>query len=67
MAYAIAQGYRITLDSDGEAVVVNLDGQAYYILNFECDCPDKRVRGGSYQGHCKHEEWIAQIRPCKKI
>ena len=61
----MAKGYRITLDSDGNAEIVNPDGRAYYVQNFECDCPDKRRRGGSYHGRCKHEGWIGQMRPCE--
>ena len=65
IAHAMAMGYRITLDGDGEAEVVNPDGRSYYVQNFECDCPDKRHRGGSYHGSCKHEGWIGQMRPCE--
>ena len=65
IAYAMAQGYRLTLDGDGDAEVVNPDGRSYYVQNFECDCTDKRIRGGSYHGRCKHEGWIAQMRPCE--
>ena len=65
IAHAMAKGYRITLDGDGNAEVINPDGRAYYVQNFECDCPDKRRRGGSYHGRCKHEGWIEQMRPCE--
>jgi hypothetical protein len=65
LAYAKAQGYRLILDGDGEAEVTNGDGQSYYILNFECNCPDKRHRKGTYFGRCKHEIWIGQMRPCE--
>ena len=65
IAHAMAKGYRITLDGDGNAEVINPDGRAYYVQNFECDCPDKRRRGGSYHGRCKHEGWIGQMRPCE--
>ena len=65
IAHAMAMGYRITLDGDGNAEVVNPDSRAYYVQNFECDCPDKRIRGGSYHGRCKHEGWIGQMRPCE--
>ena len=65
IAHAMAKGYRITLDSDGNAEVINPDDRAYYVQNFECDCPDKRRRGGSYHGSCKHEGWIGQMRPCE--
>ena len=65
IAHAMAMGYRITLDGDGNAEIVNPDSRAYYVQNFECDCPDKRMRGGSYHGRCKHEGWIGQMRPCE--
>ena len=39
IAHAMAMGYRITLDGDGNAEIVNPDGRAYYVQNFECDCP----------------------------
>ena len=65
IAHAMAKGYRITLDGDGNAEIVNPDGRSYYVQNFECDCPDKRIRGGSYHGRCKHEGWIGQMRPCE--
>ena len=65
IAHAMAQGYRLTLDGDGNAEIVNPDGKSYYVQNFECDCPDKRIRGGSYHGRCKHEGWIGQMRPCE--
>lgn len=65
IAHAMAQGYRILLDGDGEAEVLSPEKEAYYITNFECNCPDKRCRGGSHKGHCKHEIWLSQIRPCE--
>jgi len=70
IAYAIAQGYRITLDGDGCAEIVKPDGTAYHVVNFECDCPDAQGRrGGSYhrptgERTCKHVAWVAQLRPC---
>lgn len=63
-AHAISRGYRFRLDSDGNCCVLHPLGGAYHIHNFECDCPDKLCRGGSYSGHCKHEVWLAQLRPC---
>ena len=45
--------------------VTNPAGVTYYVYNVECDCPDKLARGGSYQGRCKHELWIGQLRPCE--
>ena len=65
IAHAMAKGYRITLDGDGNAEIINPDDRSYYVQNFECDCPDKRIRGGSYHGRCKHEGWIGQMRPCE--
>ena len=65
IAYAMEQGYRIILDSDGQAQVVSPAGEVYRIHNFECECPDKQRRGGSHQGHCKHEIWLSQLRPCE--
>jgi hypothetical protein len=63
---AIAQGYQITLAEDGCAQVTSPEGNVYFIYNFECDCPDKRLRGGLHQGRCKHEIWISQMTPCPK-
>lgn len=65
LTYAKSQGYRLVLDNDGDAEVTNNKGQSYYIQNFECDCPDKRHRKGTYAGRCKHEIWIGQMRPCE--
>ena len=65
VAYAMAQGYRIVVGGDGEGEVTNPAGKTYHIRRFECDCPDKAARGGSHQGHCKHEWWLAQMRPCQ--
>jgi len=65
IAYAMSEGYKLTLDADGSAEVLKSDGTAYHVVNFECDCPDKQGRGGSYAGHCKHEVWVSQLRPCE--
>lgn len=65
LAYAKDKGYILVLAGDGEAEVTNAEGRSYYIQKFECDCPDKRARGGSYSGRCKHEIWIGQMRPCE--
>jgi hypothetical protein len=65
IAHAMSEGYRITLDGDGAAEVLKSDGTAYHVVHFECDCPDKQGRGGSYAGHCKHEIWVSQLRPCE--
>ncbi len=64
VAYAMKQGYRIMLDGDGEGEITNPAGKTYHIHRFECDCPDKLARGGSHGSHCKHEWWLAQMRPC---
>ena len=65
VAFAMRRGYRIVLDGDGVGEVTNpTRGRSYYILDFQCDCPDRR-RGGSYNGHCKHEHWLGQMRPCE--
>ena len=64
LAAAMKQGYRIVLDTDGEGEVTNPWGRTYYVSGFECDCPDKRSRNGSYGNRCKHELWISQMRPC---
>ena len=55
IAYAMKQGYRILLDGDGEAEVLSPSQETYYITHFECNCPDKRCRGGSHKNRCKHE------------
>lgn len=65
IAFALNQGYQVVLDGDGEAIVTSPKGETYYISNFECGCPDKHCRGGSHHGHCKHEIWISQLRPCE--
>ncbi len=65
IAYAMKEGYKIALDSDGCAEILKADGTAYHVVDFECDCPDKQGRGGSYAGHCKHEVWTSQLRPCE--
>ena len=70
LAYATAQGYRITLDGDGNAEVLKADGTAYRVHEFRCDCPDAQGRrGGSYHRPggdliCKHVAWVSQLRPC---
>lgn len=64
-AYAIEQGYRFDLRADGECEVSKPDGTAYYVKNFICNCPDRSTRGGSHHGYCKHEIWVAQLRPCE--
>ncbi len=64
LIHAIAQGYQIALAEDGCAEVTSPEGNIYFIYNFECDCPDKQLRGGLHQGRCKHEVWVSQITPC---
>ncbi|PIR83890.1 hypothetical protein COU18_01905 [Candidatus Kaiserbacteria bacterium CG10_big_fil_rev_8_21_14_0_10_51_14] len=65
IAHAMEQGYRILVDGDGEAEIATPAGETYYIAGFECNCPDKLIRGGSHRGHCKHEIWLSQLRPCE--
>lgn len=65
IAHAMHHGYRILIDGDGEAEITSPTGEHYYITNFTCNCPDKCARGGSYKGHCKHEIWLSQLRPCE--
>lgn len=64
LAHAIDKGYRFRLDDDGSVEIQNPEGTFYYLHNFTCSCPDKCLRGGSYQGHCKHEIYISQMVPC---
>ena len=70
IAYAMAQGYGITLDGDGSAEVVNGGGAVYHIHEWQCDCPDALSRrGGSYERAdgtriCKHVAWLSQLYPC---
>lgn len=64
LARAIAQGYQIALAEDGCAKVTSPEDNVYFIYNFECDCPDKLLRGGLHEGQCKHEIWISQMTPC---
>ena len=65
IAYAMRRGYRIVVDGDGVGEITNPKGRSYYILDFGCDCPDKRGNGGSHGGRCKHEHWLRQMRPCE--
>jgi hypothetical protein len=66
LAYAQAQGYKIKLRGvDGDALVQTPeDDLDYHLTNFACDCQDAIRRGGSYEGHCQHAIWVAQMRPC---
>jgi len=64
LAFAVENGYQFRLDGDGNAEVSKPDGTAYYVIDFICNCPDRKGRGGSHGGHCKHEFWTAQLRPC---
>ena len=62
---AYEQGYGIMLFADGVADVIKPDGTTYHVSIFDgCDCPDKWNRGGSYDGRCKHEHWVAQMTVC---
>ena len=71
IAYAMRQGYKVTLDADGCAEVVNGNGNVYHVHNFTCDCPDATQRdGGSYtlpdgRHLCKHTAWVSQVYPCE--
>ena len=62
---SLRRGYQISPAGDGEATIHNpSNGATYTVAGFECDCPDKTHRGGSHKGHCKHEIWVSQMRPC---
>jgi len=62
---AYQEGYDIVLFADGLADVIKPDGTTYHVSIFDgCDCPDKWNRGGTYDGHCKHEHWVAQMTLC---
>ena len=66
---AIDAGYRIALHADGVADVIRPDGQSYGVdltigERGVCTCPDFQVRGGSYNGHCKHQWWVSQLTTC---
>jgi hypothetical protein len=71
LAYAMAQGYRITLDGDGCAEIVKADGTTYVVHEWQCDCPDAQGRnGGSYvrgdgARFCKHVLYLMQVHPCR--
>ena len=58
---ALREGYHISPAGDGEAEIRNTTGTTYTISNFQCDCPAKAYGKG---GHCKHEIWLSQMRPC---
>ena len=71
IAFAMRQGYKLTLDADGNAEVVNGDGAVYHVHEFGCDCPDATgrsggtyTRGDSQEHFCKHVSWISQLHPC---
>lgn len=64
LANAIARGYHIALAEDGCAEITSPEGNIYFVHNFECDCPNKLLRGGIHQGQCKHEIWVTQMTPC---
>ena len=67
----MAQGYKITLEADGCAEVVNGEGTAYHVHTWQCDCPDSLNRdGGSYEEpdgrrFCKHSAWVSQVHLCE--
>lgn len=70
--YALSRGYQFRLsDVDGNATVINPEGEEYHIHNWRCDCQDSINRdGGTYtlgntETHvCKHCLWIAALYPC---
>lgn len=64
LAYAIEAGYEFSLSADGDCEVSKPSGEAYYVRDFACNCPDKVHRGGSHAGHCRHEIYVAQLFPC---
>ena len=66
LSYAHAQGYQITLrGADGNALITPPeDDRDYSVIGFQCDCPDARLRGGTFGGRCQHEVWVAQLFPC---
>ena len=72
IAHAMRQGYGITLESDGCAEVVKLDGTVYHVADWQCSCPDARCRDGGTFTHpdgrhfCKHVSWLAQLYPCPR-
>jgi hypothetical protein len=70
IAYAMSQGYTLTLDGDGSAEVLKADRTAYHIVDWQCDCPDAQGRnGGGYEANgrrfCKHVLWLTQVYPCQ--
>ena len=71
LAHAVRAGYRLRIESDGTAVVLNPTGTGYHIYDWFCDCPDALFRdGGSYERSngervCKHLVWLSQVRPCE--
>lgn len=64
VAYAQAHGYQFRLIGDGDAEITDSGGTVYRVQNFACDCLDKFVNGGSHNGRCAHEIWLAQLYPC---
>jgi hypothetical protein len=67
LAYAQAQGFKIKLqEMDGYALVqAPEDGLDYTLVDFRCDCQDALQKGGSYEGHCQHAVWVAQMYLCE--
>lgn len=66
---AVDQGYRIALHSDGVADVTKQDGTSYGVdlligEHGVCTCPDYQIRGGSYNGACKHMWWVSELTTC---
>lgn len=64
LSSALDDGYEFRLSADLTGEVLTPDGHAYYVVDGVCNCPDRVHRGGSYDGRCKHEHWIAALFPC---
>ena len=66
VAYAKVQGYNIALQgADGDALITPPDEDpVYHVFRFRCDCPDATIADGTFDGHCRHEIWVAQLYPC---
>jgi len=64
LAYARAQGCRIALrGEDGNALILTPDDdQGLSVVHFRCTTCR---RSGLVNGHCSHEVWVAQLRPCE--
>tara|TARA_R110000751_G_scaffold69608_6_gene141302 strand:- start:1750 stop:2094 length:345 start_codon:yes stop_codon:yes gene_type:complete len=58
---ALAQGYTIDLESDGNGTVKKPDGTQYTIEGFKCDCPASTY---GQKKPCKHVLWASQVYIC---